>query len=125
MSQHANYATALNPDTFHWARYWLPYNFQKIDHAKFSHVYLPLNREYKPIGILTYSPRVKYEDYPLHYVRFHSDPHKFVDVWVNDEFGGLFLYDDGQQSRDTYFNRLARLCSHKMTMINYPKRGEL
>ena len=31
-----------------WFRYWMPYCFAKLDGHGRRHVYLPLNRNYKP-----------------------------------------------------------------------------
>jgi hypothetical protein len=34
-------------------RYWMPYTFTKLEVNKRKHVYLPLNRNYKPLGVLS------------------------------------------------------------------------
>lgn len=109
---------ALDPQQFQWAWYWLPYHFQPLDVAGKKHVYLPLNRQYKPIGIVPYSPYVKYEDYGTsHAVQFAKDPHTFKGVWIDDSRGYLYLYDDGEKTVATYFQRLAKLCTHKMKIL--------
>ena len=42
-------------DYDHWFRYWMPYKFIQVPRTevgnKYKHVYLPLNRNYKPLGI--------------------------------------------------------------------------
>lgn len=106
----------------HWQRYWLPYHFEPMPHPRYKHVYLPLNRQYKPLGIIPAWPHVNYEDYSQQFIRFHRDPHTFKDVWLLDPRGHLFLYDDGEKSRSTYFARLDRLCRHKMTMVEFSVR---
>jgi hypothetical protein len=76
-----------------------------------KHLYLPLNRNYKPLGY-TASAWVEYKDYKNQAVIFRSAPQKFKDVWHDTE--GLYLYDDGLQSRESYFARLEALLDRSM-----------
>lgn len=92
-----------------WFRYWFPYQFVKLEVPKPKHVYLPLNRDYKPLGVTT-GDWVEYEDYLHQAVIFARDPHKFENVWHYTE--GLYLYEDAQSSRLDYFQRLERLLRH-------------
>lgn len=84
-------------DTDGWCRYWLPYCFQELS-ANRRHVYLPLNRNYKPLGVV--SPKwVNYNDHIDQAVVFASDPHTFPDVWTGTHPDKLYLYTDGTASR--------------------------
>ncbi len=111
----------LNNIHFQWPRYWLPYLFEPMTVAGYKHLYLPLNRQYKPLGVIPYDPQVNYEDYREHFVKFSRDPHTFTGVWIPDNRGYLYLYDDTEKNSVGYFERLERLCSYKMTMPFLPK----
>lgn len=96
-----------------WFRYWMPYVFQKIEHPKFKHVYLPLNRNYKPIGCID-EKHVNYADFMHQAIKFEKDPSTFEGVWLE---GGLYLYEDNPQSLETYFARLRKLMLQRQTLI--------
>ena len=95
-------------DTAHWFRFWMPYQFQRIQQGSRRHIYLPLNRNYKPLGH-TGRDHVDYEEYAAQAVVFGRDPHGFRDVWTDPE--QLFLYNDSPASRVDYFDRYERLMS--------------
>jgi hypothetical protein len=88
----------------------MPYLFQKLEHPKIKHFYIPLNRNYKPLGILG-KDWVDYSSYSnSHGVAFSSDPSKISGVWLPSEIeGSLYLYEDSIQSRRDYFERFERL----------------
>lgn len=93
----------------HWFRFWMPYCLTPLKRPR---QYLPLNRNYKPLGVLS-KDWVDYEPFAdTHGVVFSRDPATFRDVWVDDPTQGLFLYDDGPLSRRDYFERLGRLMVH-------------
>jgi len=94
-----------------WFRYWMPYTFTKleIDGVNFKHVYLPLNRNYKPLGCFT-SSYVDYYDYRNQCMRFIKNPNTLSGVWWNN--APLFLYNDGDESRETYFKRLGKVLQY-------------
>jgi hypothetical protein len=104
--------------TSHWFRFCLPYQFVKVELGGRKHTYLPLNRNYKPLGVLGRA-HIKYEDYAPQAVVFGSDPHTFKGVWSDPK--GLYLYDDNTRSRVDYFERLEKLLSRTMPM--YGKTG--
>lgn len=64
-----------------WFRIWMPYSFVKLDAPPKKHVYLPLNRNYKPLG---YAGRehLDYEAYRAQAVQFKTDPKKFAGIWT-------------------------------------------
>lgn len=97
-----------------WALYFLPYLFQKIrsDRFKFKHLYLPLNRYYKPLGYIG-TGRVDYSAYADVAVVFRRDPATFKGVWYPSPH---YLYDDSPSSREDYFERLAALMTHAMPL---------
>jgi hypothetical protein len=103
----------------HWFKFWMPYLFQALDVPGAKHVYLPLNRNYKPLG---YTSRewVKYENYASQAVRFKRDPSSFIDVWRQpkdyDIADRLWLYNDGVESRVDYFERLEKLMGRAMPL---------
>lgn len=101
-------------------RYHLPYVLEKVEWKGLKHVYLPVNRDYKPIG---YMPTltgakswVNYSDYSHQFIQFGTDPNTFKDVWWTP----LALYDDGDASRVTYFERLGRL-TERGKLANPPR----
>lgn len=101
-------------DHSHWFRYWMPYTFQQVGDR-----YLPLNRDYKPLGMIT-REHVRYEDYiESHGVKFARDPRTYTDVWHSPN-APLFLYADHPQTRLDYFERLARLMTRTVKVD--PKR---
>ena len=89
-----------------WFRYWMPYQFVKLEHTKYQHVYLPVNRNYKPLGIVA-KDNVDYEKYMPQAAVFDENPVSFQNVWWEES--GLYLYSDAPESRINYFDRLGRL----------------
>jgi hypothetical protein len=78
----------------HWFRYCMPWKFVRLGTGE-EHVYLPVNRGLKPLGV-TGQGCVRWHDCAAQAVVFRSDPHGFEGVWI-DPVGttpGLFLYDD-------------------------------
>lgn len=100
-----------------WFRYWMPYTFHKLDHPRLKHVYLPLNRNYKPLGI-TSREGVRYEDFIGQAIAFAQDPSGFKDVWDDTTPKGLFLYADSPNTRTDYFERLGRLLSKPSRLVS-------
>lgn len=99
-------------------RLWMPYLYQKVEVPGRKHAYLPLNRDYVPLGGRRADGFVKYEDVALtHAVYFSRDPVLLKDVWWNTRGGSLWLYDDSVASRVDYFERLQRLLTRKMEMV--------
>ena len=97
-----------------WFRYWLPYSFVKLETANRKHVYLPVNRNYKPLGV-TSGERVDYDDFTWQAVIFSADPHTFDNVWFRRDT--LHLYEDVISSRLDYFQRLERLLSRSVKLF--------
>lgn len=95
----------------HWFRRWMPYTFQKLEHPTRAHCYLPLNRDYKPLGAHTQ----EHVDYSLflnsHAILFSSEPSEIKGVWAGE---GLYLYSNDPQSRVDYFDRFQTLMSRKL-----------
>ncbi len=106
----------------HPFRFWFPYAFVPLKHARFKYVYLPVNRNYKPLGHRN-RDWVVYDDYlHSHGVRFSSDPSTFKDIWsTKGDNGILYLYDDAPASRLDYFERLGLLNLKPMRVISFPK----
>ena len=97
-----------------WFRYWLPYSFVKLETTNHNHVYLPVNRNYKPLGV-TSDDWVDYEDFIDQAVIFSADPHTFANVWFHRDT--LHLYEDVVSSRVDYFQRLERLLSRSVKLF--------
>jgi hypothetical protein len=98
--------SGLEPTYF---KLWMPYLYHRVEHPKRAHVFLPLNRNYKPLGSLTRN-YVRYEDFvETHGVAFARDPASFKGIWTNVQGTHLWLYDDSAKSRVDYFERLERL----------------
>lgn len=89
-----------------WFRHNMPYHFKKLDLP--GHVYLPLNRDYLPLGMQKTNPQpiLRYEDFADKAVKFARDPSSFEGVWGQSP---LFLYHDGMNFRGDYFERLEKL----------------
>jgi hypothetical protein len=104
----------------HFFRFWMPYVFQRVSISGTRWAYLPLNRIYKPLGIISRT-RVDYNEFTeTHAVKFTRDPQGFYDVWwnIDDSDGGrLWLYADDPMSRKDYFERLERLMSRSIRVI--------
>ena len=98
----------------HWFRRWMPYTIVKLEHPDHEHCYLPLNRDYKPLGVSA-QEHVDYEAYRAsHAICFSSNPADFKRIWHS---GGMFLYNDGPSSLIDYFERLSRLMSRKLHLV--------
>ncbi len=110
-------------DTGSFARYALPYVLQKIEHPTYKHVYIMLNRDYKPLGVVkhSHSDHVNYDDYSDHHIRFNKDPNTFKDVWFAAD-QPLVLYNDGDASRKDYFERLGRLYAKGTPLVRKMQR---
>lgn len=96
--------------SYGWSRFWLPYCFERMDAPDLGKwVYLPLNRNYKPLGTPPKSDWVKYEDYRSHFIAFKSNPTNLEGVWFS-MWGEsrLYLYNDNPDTCVDYFDRLAR-----------------
>ncbi len=94
-----------------WFKIAMPYCFQKLEVPKLKHVWLPLNRNYKPLGYRGYD-RVRYEDYLEQAMKFRTNPQLFPRIWwdnMGDPENRLWLYDDDPKSRERYFARFKRL----------------
>jgi hypothetical protein len=102
----------------HWFRYHMPYVFEPLNIPNTKHVYLPLNRNYKPLGCL-FKDHVDYHRYAAsHAMQFRRNPEIFYKVWhYIAPDGKLFMYDDGLQSRIDYFERLGRLLTRSMWVL--------
>ncbi len=95
----------------------LPYCFTKLGSE--GHVWLPLNRHYKPLG----APRDQYADYDKHIdsaLVFARDPIGFKDVWHSTSGGRCYLYGDGTDLAADYFPRLERLLRHEHKYYEKP-----
>jgi len=99
-------------------RYFLPYCLHRIK----GNIYLPLNRNYKPIGVTT-KEWVNYENYQHLYVKFSRCPSKIKIEWhyvIKNEAGvidKLFFYGDRLDSRAMYFEKYLSVMS-KAKLIN-------
>lgn len=91
----------------------LPYCLKKMEVS--GHVWLPLNRRYKPLGVKG-GVFVDYNDYKDQAMVFSRDPITFKDVWNMAENGWCYLYDDGTELDRVYFSRLHKLLGHKHRM---------
>lgn len=106
---------SLRNSPFRWR--FLPYCLRKMgDHG---HVWLPLNRHYKPLGGAR-DVFVDYNDFLHQALVFSRDPNTFKDVREPDQRADdkrwLYLYLDGTDLERDYFPRLHRLLSHKHTL---------
>lgn len=108
-----------------WFRVWMPYQFLKLDLVGAKHIYLPLNRNYKPLGFgkpLGNSDHVNYLDYRRQAISFLRDPHSFKGVWY--DVSGLYLYGDEEASQSTYFERLGLLMDRVVKLYGATDREE-
>jgi hypothetical protein len=111
-----DYAARLTA-TDQWFRIWLPYTFVKLEAAEHDHVYLPLSRDYKPLGLKS-KDWVDYHDFIEQAVVFAEDPHTLENVWHFSET--LHLYGDDPKSRNDYFERFERLLSRSVKLFDQP-----
>jgi hypothetical protein len=90
-------------------RLFMPYLYQRVTVPGRKHAFLPLNRNYLPLGMR----RNGWVDYKAvagtHAVFFSRDPSTLADVWWNQSGDSFWLYDDSAASRIGYFERLQRL----------------
>ncbi|MGH6977954.1 MAG: hypothetical protein ACRED4_01455 [Brevundimonas sp.] len=101
-----------------WFRYWMPYAFVKLEHPKLKHVWLPLNRNYKPLGY-TSSVWVEYDDYIDQAISFARDPRLLKAVWseeIEATDTQIWLYKSTMY-REDYFARLERLMGVKQQIV--------
>jgi hypothetical protein len=112
--------TDINLSNRDFRRINLPYCIDKLDVALphwsrlRPHIWLPLNRLYKPLGIAS-RDWVDYEDHLDKAIVFARDPRTFANIWADpdDGKGGLYLYSDSCRDWADYLLRLGRLFSHK------------
>jgi len=103
----------------------MPYCFHKMDAPGAKHVYLPLNRNYKPLGFAgprgssSHQSWVDYKDYLHQAVVFSRDPSTFADIWTKTT-PFLYLYSDSSATQATYFQRLEKLMSRTIGLYAYP-----
>jgi hypothetical protein len=90
-----------------WFDQWLPYCLQRLNQP--GHVYLPLNRYYKPLG----GARDDFFDYEQHAglaLTFRAAPHTIEGAgWLPPAVADrrLYLHGGDPKSRRRYFERLA------------------
>lgn len=85
----------------------LPYCFQRLDVGR--HVWLPLNRKYKPLGTNWDAQWVDYYDYLPASMVFLSDPLQFEGVWEYDPRTQIKWLKNDATPANVYFGRLQRL----------------
>lgn len=124
--------TISNVKKQHWFWWSLPYCFYPMHVFEIAdkptlkklpkHCFLPLTREYKPLGFVgrTY-PEVKYQDYLSNAVVFKSDPLTYKNIFLADARNDhpanaltpfLYMYSDLEDTRRDYFTRLGKLMGH-------------
>jgi hypothetical protein len=102
------------PNDNDWLRYSMPYHFQKLRSDRFRYLYLPVNRANLPMGMV--DGCVNYPDYFHQAISFDRDPHEFENIWF--EPIGLYLYGDAPESKRDYGERLQRLLTKRMRLID-------
>jgi hypothetical protein len=113
-----NQATDLTSDS-NFFKYWMPYLFQTINSDAGKHCYLPLNRIYKPLGIVS-RDWLDYNAFAqTHGVIFARAPVSYDNIWVHmdTEEGRFWLYEDAQSTRVSYFNRLELLMVKSLRIV--------
>ena len=107
----------------HFFKFWMPYVFQPIVVEEVKWAYLPLNRNYKSLGVTSRS-HVEYHEFAkTHGVKFSRDPHLIEGVWSSTDRGDrcdegrLWLYKDSGLSRRDYFERFAILMSRSLPIL--------
>jgi hypothetical protein len=97
----------------------MPYCFQKLERP--GHVWLPLNRNYKPLGFFS-AQHVDYDAHAHMAAKFAKDPSGFDGIWERHrQKDCLWLYSDTAASRLDYFERFERLCSYSMPLDIHPR----
>lgn len=94
-------------DHDHWFRTNMPYAIARID----KKVWLPINRDYKPLGMAKTESHARYDQYRDKAITFSSDPTTFEGIFISGDADTLWLYNDGTESRRDYMERLERLLS--------------
>ena len=99
----------------HFFRFFMPYVFQRLEGCG-TNVFLPLNRDYKPLGQTT-REHVDYDDFVTGAAKFARDPMTLKELWTraDPELGLMWLYDDDPASRVDYFRRLEALMTKSIT----------
>jgi len=98
-------------------RIFMPYLFQQVEYLGIKNVYLPLNRDYHPIGVR--SGFADYADYiETHAVHLPRDASSYPDIWFSARGRSFWLYDDSSASRIDYFDRLQRLLCKGLPLID-------
>ena len=117
---------STHPLRTQWGRVWLPYTLAKL--ALPGHVYLPVNRDYKPLGMVTHDALgrrifgtevwVDYEPHANKSMVFARNPHCISGVFINEN---LYLYSYNDKSMDSYFSRLEKLLSRSVGIYEQPE----
>lgn len=97
-----------------WFRRNMIYHLRKLDLP--GHVYLPLNRDYRPLGMAKDDTIWRDDDYMAHAdraMKFARDPNTFEGVWGHSP---LYMYHDGMNFRGDYFERLEKLFSRSIKL---------
>ena len=102
----------------------LPYCFAKLKNKAYPHIWLPLNRDYKPLGVLS-KEWIDYDDHIASALVFSRDPCKFNNVWQSVYSDACYLYNDGTNLDLEYFPRLHRLLSHAHKFYKEPSGWRL
>lgn len=105
-------------------RFFLPYCFITLDkHAnktrywnEYQYAYLPLNRNYKPLGIVN-RVWVNYDDYPQNMIYSKKPFFEISGVFTKEDkltkhTTFFYMYNDGLESRADYFSRLKYLMKY-------------
>jgi hypothetical protein len=91
-----------------WFKVHMPYRFEPLDHS--GHVYLPLNRLHKPLGMTT-RKWLDYAEFRHMASHFRPGPGFVIEsgIWFMVLGDSLYLYGDSVSSRKDYFARLGKL----------------
>lgn len=112
-----------------WFRMWMPYSFFRMEHDRHRHVFLPLNRNYDPIGYVGQGQADYADALHTHGVVFTRDPATFKGIWWDQgtegtvRQGRFWLYDDTPDSRMTYFDRLEKLMLKAPVVLRSRQNG--
>jgi hypothetical protein len=102
----------------HFFRFFMPYLFQEIPGIG-KNVWLPLNRNYKPLGVIS-KDWVDYDAFAkTHGVKFAKDPRNLKDIWehTTEAPDMLWLYSDAPSTRRDYFARLEKLMTYQLPLL--------
>jgi hypothetical protein len=96
--------------------YHLPYKMMNLEHSRTKNLYLPVNRNYKPLGIIS-GDFVKYDDYIDQAIIFSRPLRENELFWNRRSDGSIseyYLYNDGNcHDFMSYLNRLNLLMKRK------------